>query len=198
MTINHPGVYHSQLYLLCLDVWPSLTFSFRRYFGIVISHFQVAIYTARRDEMVDVVQATLFYMNPDGPIPVHSPYSALPYQVSFLFQFLCLILIFSFLKHRDLVSVIFPSASYTKTCPRSSFSTSFRSRIRTSWLGPVGSIDTMPLCMSRIRAFKFRILSCHKDLLFLPRILRTLLLRIKHFREIEFLSDRTVCSKMND
>ena len=45
-------------------------FSFRRYFGIVISHFQVAIYTARRDEMVDVVQATLFYMNPDAPIPV--------------------------------------------------------------------------------------------------------------------------------
>ena len=58
-----------------------LSFSFRRYFGIVISHFQVAIYTARRDEMVDVVQATLFYMNPDAPIPVHSPYSALPYEV---------------------------------------------------------------------------------------------------------------------
>ena len=31
--------------------------------------------------MVDVVQATLFYMNPDAPIPVHSPYSALPYEV---------------------------------------------------------------------------------------------------------------------
>ena len=51
------------------------------YFGIVITHFQVAIYTARRDEMVDVMQAALFYMNPDGPIPIHSPYSALPYQV---------------------------------------------------------------------------------------------------------------------
>ena len=58
-----------------------LLFSFRRYFGIVITHFQAAIYTARRDEMVDVVQATLFYMNPDAPIPVHSAYSALPYQV---------------------------------------------------------------------------------------------------------------------
>ena len=33
--------------------------------------------------MVDVVQATLFYMNPDAPIPVHSPYSALPYEVNF-------------------------------------------------------------------------------------------------------------------
>ena len=31
--------------------------------------------------VVDVVQATLFYMNPDAPIPVHSAYSALPYQV---------------------------------------------------------------------------------------------------------------------
>ena len=55
--------------------------SFRRYFGIIIPHFQVAIYSARRDEMVDIVQATLFYMNPDAPIPVHSPYSALPYEV---------------------------------------------------------------------------------------------------------------------
>ena len=56
--------------------------SFRRYFGIVISHFQVAIFTARCVEIADVVQATLFYMNPDAPIPVHSPYSALPYEVS--------------------------------------------------------------------------------------------------------------------
>ena len=31
--------------------------------------------------MVETVQATLFYMNPDAPIPVHSPYSALPYEV---------------------------------------------------------------------------------------------------------------------
>ena len=37
--------------------------------------------------MVDVVQATLFYMNPDAPIPVHSPYSALPYEVKII---LCL------------------------------------------------------------------------------------------------------------
>ena len=68
---------------IILSLYNSL--SFRRYFGIVISHFQVAIYTARRDEMVDVVQATLFYMNPDAPIPVHSPYSALPYEVKIIF-----------------------------------------------------------------------------------------------------------------
>ena len=58
-----------------------LLYSYRRYFGIVISHYQVALYSARRDEMVEMVQATLFYMNPDAPIPVHSPYSALPYEV---------------------------------------------------------------------------------------------------------------------
>ena len=52
----------------------------------MITHFQAAIYTARRDEMVDAVQATLFYMNPDAPIPVHSPYSALPYQVIILLE----------------------------------------------------------------------------------------------------------------
>ena len=41
----------------------------------------MALYSARRDEMVEAVQATLFYMNPDAPIPVHSPFSALPYEV---------------------------------------------------------------------------------------------------------------------
>ena len=55
--------------------------SFRRYFGIVISHYQVALYSARRDEMIETVQTTLFYMNPDHPIPVHSTYAALPYEV---------------------------------------------------------------------------------------------------------------------
>ena len=70
--------------VIVVDTICNLSFSFRRYFGIVITHFQVAIYTARRDEMVDVVQATLFYMNPDAPIPVHSPYSVLPYQVEFI------------------------------------------------------------------------------------------------------------------
>ena len=59
----------------------SLICSYRRYFSIVISHYQVALYSARRDEMVEVVQATLFYMNPDAPIPIHSAYSALPYEV---------------------------------------------------------------------------------------------------------------------
>ena len=71
---------------IVVDTLCDLSFSFRRYFGIVITHFQVAVYTARRDEMVDVVQATLFYMNPDAPIPVHSPYSALPSEEGVLLK----------------------------------------------------------------------------------------------------------------
>ena len=47
----------------------------------MLTHHQVAIYTARRSEMIDVVQAFLFYLNSSAPIPVHSPYSSLPYQV---------------------------------------------------------------------------------------------------------------------
>ena len=58
--------------------------SFRRYFGIVISHFQLALYTARRDEMVEAVQSTMFYMNPSHPIPVHSTYTSQPYEVCIL------------------------------------------------------------------------------------------------------------------
>ena len=70
-----------------------LLYSFRRYFGIVISHYQVALYSARRDEMVETVQATLFYMNPDAPIPVHSTYAALPYEVRILQIYLVNVLI---------------------------------------------------------------------------------------------------------
>ena len=58
--------------------------SFRRYFGVEIGHLQMAIYTSRREEMINVVRSTLFYMNADEPVPVHS-LSALssPYQVIF-------------------------------------------------------------------------------------------------------------------
>ena len=59
--------------------------SFRRYFGVEIGHLQMAIYTSRREEMINVVRTTLFYLNADEPVPVHS-LSALssPYQVIFL------------------------------------------------------------------------------------------------------------------
>ena len=61
----------------------------------MISHYQVALYSARRDEMVEAVQSTLFYMNPDAPIPVHSTYAALPYEVCTFLQinFLVIVLI---------------------------------------------------------------------------------------------------------
>ena len=61
--------------------------SFRRYFSIVISHYQVALYTARQEEMIETVQKTLFYMNPEHPIPVHSTYATMPYEVCTFFQF---------------------------------------------------------------------------------------------------------------
>ena len=56
-------------------------FSFRRYFGVEIGHLQMAIYIARREEMIEVVRTTLFYMNPDEPVPVHSLSATTPYQV---------------------------------------------------------------------------------------------------------------------
>ena len=56
--------------------------SFRRYFGVEISHLQMAIYTSRREEMIGVVRSTLRYLNADEPIQIHalSPLSS-PYQV---------------------------------------------------------------------------------------------------------------------
>ena len=60
--------------------------SFRRYFGVEIGHLQMAIYTSRREEMINVVRSTLFYMNANEPVPVHS-LSALssPYQVILIY-----------------------------------------------------------------------------------------------------------------
>ena len=61
-------------------------YSFHRYFGVEIGHLQMAIYTSRREEMINVVRSTLFYMNADEPVPVHS-LSALssPYQVILIY-----------------------------------------------------------------------------------------------------------------
>ena len=72
-------------------------YSFRRYFGVEIGHLQMAIYTARREEMVNVVRATLFYMNPDEPVPVHS-LSALssPYQVFLIFWYYFAVILFCY------------------------------------------------------------------------------------------------------
>ena len=65
-----------------LDVIERHFCRFRRYFGIEISHLQMAIYTARREEMISVVRSTLRYLSADAPVFVHSltPLDS-PYQV---------------------------------------------------------------------------------------------------------------------
>ena len=47
-----------------------------------MTHYEAAIYTARRLEMCEIVEQTLFYFL-DRPM-VHSPLSELPFMVSFL------------------------------------------------------------------------------------------------------------------
>ena len=48
----------------------------------VLSRFDAAVYTARRTEMLEIVEATLFYLD-DRPV-VHSEVSGLPFMVSFI------------------------------------------------------------------------------------------------------------------
>ena len=52
---------------------------FRRLPGLLITHQRAALYTARRQEMIQVVELTLFYLL-QRPV-VHSPMSDLPFQV---------------------------------------------------------------------------------------------------------------------
>ena len=56
---------------------------------MMLSHRQAAVFTARRLELCDVVDGTLFYLRPDSC--VHSYLSPLPYEVC------AFILIFSWL-----------------------------------------------------------------------------------------------------
>ena len=46
----------------------------------IISHYAAAVFTARRNEMCEIVEMTLFYIL-DCP-QVHSPLSGLPFMVS--------------------------------------------------------------------------------------------------------------------
>ena len=46
---------------------------------MTLSHRQAAVFTARRLELCDVVDGTLFYLRPDSR--VHSYLSPLPYEV---------------------------------------------------------------------------------------------------------------------
>ena len=49
-------------------------------FGMTITHRKSAVFTARRNELFEVVDSTLTYLHPDSR--VHSFLSPLPYQVS--------------------------------------------------------------------------------------------------------------------
>ena len=54
---------------------------YRHYFGVVVTHQAAALFSARRDEMIDVMTQTLFYLDARRPVVVHSPFSNLPRQV---------------------------------------------------------------------------------------------------------------------
>ena len=56
-----------------------LFFRYRRVTGLIITHQQAALYTARRQEMIEVLETSFFYLitHPE----VHSPLSDLPFQV---------------------------------------------------------------------------------------------------------------------
>ena len=72
-------------------------YSFRRYFGIEVSHLQMALYTSRREEMISVVRSTLRYLNADEPIQVHALSSlSSPYQVFFFVNYESKVIRFEF------------------------------------------------------------------------------------------------------
>ena len=56
--------------------------SYRRYFGVIVPHRHAAVFTARRCELVDVMDHTLHYLNRNAMVQIYSPYSGLPRYVS--------------------------------------------------------------------------------------------------------------------
>ena len=64
-------------------------YRYRRYFGVIVTHYTSAVYSARRTEMVEVLGMTLFYLDRDRPVEIHSPYSNLPLQVN-VYSLYCL------------------------------------------------------------------------------------------------------------
>ena len=53
-------------------------FSYRRYFGVIVPHQKAALFTARRAELVDVMDQTLYYLNRSAMVQIYSPYSDAP------------------------------------------------------------------------------------------------------------------------
>ena len=54
---------------------------------MIVPHQKAAIFTARRGELVDVMDQTLFYLNRNALVRVYSPYSSVPRYVSFYTYF---------------------------------------------------------------------------------------------------------------
>ena len=54
-------------------------YSYRRVTGLIITHQRAALFTARRQEMIEVLERSFFYLltHPE----VHSPHSKIPFQV---------------------------------------------------------------------------------------------------------------------
>ena len=65
-----------------------MIFRYRRYFGVVVTHYTAMVYSARYAEMVEVLGQTLFYLNPNAPVQLDSPLSDLPRQVKVLIWWL--------------------------------------------------------------------------------------------------------------
>ena len=58
-----------------------IVYRYRRYFGVIVTHQAAALFSARRNEMIDVLTLTLFYLDARSPVVVHSPFSDLPREV---------------------------------------------------------------------------------------------------------------------
>ena len=58
-----------------------IVYRYRRYFGVIVTHQAAALFSARRNEMIDVLTLTLFYLDARSPVVVHSPFSDLPRAV---------------------------------------------------------------------------------------------------------------------
>ena len=59
-------------------------FRYRRYFGVVVPHKKAAVFTARRCELIDVMDQTLTYLDRTAMVRIYSPYSDVPRYVSYI------------------------------------------------------------------------------------------------------------------
>ena len=80
LTHNLSIISHSQGFHPTINIFTIWFDSACTGFGMVLPHRKAAVFTARRFELLDVVQSTLTYLHPDSR--VHSFLSPLPYQVS--------------------------------------------------------------------------------------------------------------------